>query len=136
MIERCRDAYSVRMMCRCLAVSPSGYYAWPERPPSARAVEDARLSKRICSMHTESEGTLGSPRIWEDLRYEGESCGKNRVARLMRNMGAAGHSATHPPAQEGLHAAPGRRTQSSGARLRCRGSQREVGDGHHLRAHA
>lgn len=90
MIERCRDAYPVRMMCRCLAVSPSGYYAWRGREPSARAVEDARLSKRISSLHTEIDGTLGSPRIWEDLRYEGESCGKNRVARLMRSMGLQG----------------------------------------------
>lgn len=27
---------------------------------------------------------LGSPRIWEDLRYEEERCGRHRVARLMR----------------------------------------------------
>lgn len=90
MIERCRDAFPVRMMCRCLAVSPSGYYAWRERAPSARALEDARLSKRISSMHAESDGILGSPRIWEDLRYDGETCGKHRVARLMRKMALQG----------------------------------------------
>ena len=30
---------------------------------------------------------MGSPRIWEDLRYAGERCGRHRVARLMRRAG-------------------------------------------------
>ena len=90
MIERCRDAYPIRMMCRCLNVSPSGYYDWRERPLSPRAQENVRLSERIEGLHADSEGVLGSPRIWEDLRYAGESCGKNRVARLMRQMGLQG----------------------------------------------
>lgn len=84
MIERCRDAFPVRMMCRCLRVSPSGYYDWRDRPLSARAVENERLLVRIRSLHTESDGVLGAPRIWDDLRHEGEDCGLNRVARLMQ----------------------------------------------------
>ena len=84
MIERCRDAFPVRMMCRCLKVSPSGYYDWRDRPLSARAVENERLLVRIRSLHTESDGVLGAPRIWDDLRHEGEDCGLNRVARLMQ----------------------------------------------------
>ena len=55
MIERCRDAFPVRMMCRCLKVSPSGYYDWRGRPLSARAVENKRLLVHIRSLHTESE---------------------------------------------------------------------------------
>lgn len=84
MIERCRDAFPVRMMCRCLRVSPSGYYDWRDRPLSARAVENERLLVRIRSLHTESDGVLGAPRIWDDLRHEGEGCSLNRVARLMQ----------------------------------------------------
>ena len=84
MIERCRDAFPVRMMCRCLKVSPSGYYDWRDRPLSARAVENERLLVRIRSLHTESDGVLGAQRIWDDLRHEGEDCGLNRVARLMQ----------------------------------------------------
>lgn len=90
MIERCREAYSVRMMCRRLGVSPSGYYSWRKRPPSRRKIDNLRLAERIRALHAESDGVLGSPRIWEDLRYEGESCSKNRVARLMRVNGLKG----------------------------------------------
>lgn len=90
MIERCRESYPIRMMCRCLKVSPSGYYGWRSRPPSARATANERLTKRIRELHHESDGVMGSPRIWEELRDEGESCGLNRVARLMRVDGIKG----------------------------------------------
>ena len=84
MIERCRDAFPILMMCRCLKVSPAGYYAWRRRPMSERARDNLRLLGRIEELHEDSDGVKGSPRIWDDLRYEGESCGLNRVARLMR----------------------------------------------------
>lgn len=90
MIERCRDAYPVRMMCRCLKVSPSGYYDWRDRLPSLRAEDNARLKDRIADLHEDSDGAMGSPRVWQELRYEGETCGKHRVARLMRDMGLQG----------------------------------------------
>ncbi len=89
-VDRCRDAYPVRMMCRCLKVSPSGYYGWRSRPLSPRAKDSQRLAARIHALHAESDGVLGSPRIWEDLRYEGERCSLNRVARLMRVSGIQG----------------------------------------------
>jgi putative transposase len=90
MIQRCRDAFPIRMMCRCLRVSPSGYYGWSTRTPSARAQENVRLLERIRELHIDHDGVLGSPRIWEDLRYEGERCGRHRVARLMRSAGLQG----------------------------------------------
>jgi putative transposase len=90
MLERCRDAYPVRLMCRCLRVSPSGYYSWRARPMSRRAKDNERLLSRIQTLHVESDGVLGSPRIWEDLRYDGETCSLNRVARLMRSNGIQG----------------------------------------------
>ena len=77
-------------MCRCLKVSPSGYYGWRSRPLSPRAKDSQRLATRICALHEASGGVLGSPRIWEDLRYEGEFCSLNRVARLMRVNGIQG----------------------------------------------
>lgn len=83
-IDRCREAYPIRLMCRCLKVSPSGYYGWRDRPMSPRARENQRLLARIGVLHAQSDGILGAPRVWEDLRDEGETCSKNRVARLMR----------------------------------------------------
>ncbi|HRX79711.1 MAG TPA: IS3 family transposase, partial [Pirellulaceae bacterium] len=84
MVERCRDAFPLRMMCRCLKVSPSGYYDWRDRPLSARAQANEALLARIKELHAESDGVAGAPRIWEDLQYAGVSCSKNRIARLMR----------------------------------------------------
>ena len=89
-MERCREAFSIRMMCRCLKVSASGYYGWRGRPLSQRVRDNRRLLSRIKVLHTESDGVLGSPRMWDALRYAGESCGLNRVARLMRSAGLQG----------------------------------------------
>ena len=74
MIPRCRDASPIRLMCRSLRVSPSGYYGWATRWPSGRARENARLLARIRQLHADQDGVVGSPRIWEDLRYAGERC--------------------------------------------------------------
>ena len=87
MIQRCRDAFPIRLMCRCLRVSPSGYYGWVTRTPSSRAQENARWLARIRVLHADQDGIVGSPRIWEDLRYSGE---RHRVARLMRRAGLQG----------------------------------------------
>ena len=90
MIQRCRDAFPIRLMCRCFCVSASGYYSWVARVPSVRRQENARLRTRIRQLHADSDGVIGSPRIWEDLRYAGERCGRHRVARLMRQAGLRG----------------------------------------------
>ncbi len=71
-------------MCRVLKVQRSGFYAWLKTPRSARTREDARLVGLIRQAWQASGGVYGSPRIWCDLREAGETCGENRVARLMR----------------------------------------------------
>jgi putative transposase len=71
-------------MCRILQVSRSGYYDWIDRPLSNRARENERLLVLIRASHTASGGIYGSPRVTADLREAGETCSKNRVARLMR----------------------------------------------------
>ena len=87
MIQRCRHVFPIRLMCRCLWVSASGYCGWAMRPPSARTTENAWLVTRMRDLHTEHDGVLGSPRMWEEFRYAGERCGRHRVARLMRRAG-------------------------------------------------
>jgi putative transposase len=59
--------YGVATMCRVLAVSASGYYAWRKRPPSARARTDVALTSRITAIHQYARGTYGAPRIHEEL---------------------------------------------------------------------
>jgi putative transposase len=84
-------------MCRVLGVSPSGYYAWRHRKPSARARKDAELSEKIRSSHQASRGTYGSPRMHADLAAEGLRVGRKRVARLMRAAGLQGVSRRKGP---------------------------------------
>lgn len=77
-------------MCRCLNVSPSGYYAWATRKPSVRDRENAHLLKRIREINTDSGGVIGAPRMHEDLEGEGYTVSLNRVARLMSVHGIQG----------------------------------------------
>lgn len=76
--------YPIRLMCRALAVSPAGYYAWRSRPESARTIQTRILLSAIRVLHEESRETYGSPRIWRALREQGHQVGEHRVARLMR----------------------------------------------------
>jgi len=89
-IDRRRISYPVRLMCRSLRVSSSGYYAWRVRAESDRTVYDRELTRAIRRIHAESDGTYGSPRIHADLQAEGFSCGRVKVARLMRKAGLKG----------------------------------------------
>lgn len=89
-IQRCRGLYPVQLMCRCLRVSRSGFYAWTQRGLSDRERDNRRLLVRIRKLHEESDGVMGAPRMHEVLRGEGEPASLNRVARLMANDGLKG----------------------------------------------
>ncbi|MFQ5789715.1 MAG: IS3 family transposase [Acidobacteriota bacterium] len=86
-MEANRETYGVGELCRVLKVSRSGYYGWVNRPESPRRRENRRLTEQIRTIHEHSRRTYGSPRVYAELRARGESCGKNRVARLMRQVG-------------------------------------------------
>lgn len=82
-----RPQYSVRAMCRCLRIQPSGFYAWFKTPLSKRAQEDARQTELIRGAWTESGKVYGYRKLHDDLRDQGETCCPNRVARLARTAG-------------------------------------------------
>jgi putative transposase len=85
-IEDRRDEFPVTRTCQMLDVSPSGYYAWRDRPPSAREMANQELYKKIETVYNESHGTYGSPRIYHELKDQ-VPCSENRIARLMRLRG-------------------------------------------------
>jgi transposase InsO family protein len=76
--------------CEVLGVSRSGYYDWQTRPESNRSLEDQRLWEKIKLYWERSRKTYGSPRIVDDLRDDGETCGVKRVARIMKQNGISG----------------------------------------------
>ena len=82
--------HGIQRACRLLEVSRAAYYQRLNGAPSARRAADATLSARIASIHTESKGTYGSPRVHRALRRQDVCCGKRRVARLMRAAGLEG----------------------------------------------
>ena len=79
--------YPIRLMCRALAVSAAGYYAWRSRPESTRSANTRTLLSAIRVIHQESRETYGSPSIWDALLKQGHCVGEHRVARLMRVEG-------------------------------------------------
>lgn len=76
--------FAVKLMCSALEVSTSGYYAWRDRPHSARAQANHQLLGQIRDAHRRSRCNYGSPRITRELRAEGHCVGENRIAGLMR----------------------------------------------------
>jgi len=84
--------YPVAAMCRVLGVSPSGYYAWRDRPVSARSARNTDLMARIRQIHAYSRGTYGAPRVHAELREQGTVISRKRVARLMAAAGLRGVS--------------------------------------------
>jgi len=93
--------HRVRLLCKVMAVHPSGYYAWKQQPHSARAKDDQRLLGLLKQAWLESGSTYGYRKLTTDMRDLGETCGKHRVARLLRQEGL--HS------QTGYHRRPGKR---------------------------
>jgi putative transposase len=84
--------WPVRVLCRALRVSPSGYYAWKARPEPARAREDRRLGVLARAAHEQGRGTYGSPRVHAELRAQGLHVSRKRVIRLMQEQNLRGRT--------------------------------------------
>jgi putative transposase len=82
-----RERWTVERMCPLLHLSRSGYYAWKNRPASARDQENDRLMVDIHRIYAEGRGEYGAPTVCGTLRDEGQRINPKRIARLMRKVG-------------------------------------------------
>ena len=80
----------VKPACELLEVSRAAFYQWVRHDPSKRDLDDRELGERIKKIHERSRGTYGAPRIHAELRRQGISTSRKRVARLMRELGLQG----------------------------------------------
>jgi transposase InsO family protein len=86
-IDEQKQRHAVITLCRTLSVSEQGYYAWCKRCESSRAISNRRLSDQVKSIFAENKRRYGSPRIYRELRDQGQRLSEKRIARLMRQLG-------------------------------------------------
>jgi putative transposase len=89
-IDGHRDRWGVEPICRVLQVAPSTYYAARGRQPSARQLHDAELKVEIERVYKANFSVYGARKVWRQLGREGIAVGRDRVARLMDELGIAG----------------------------------------------
>lgn len=87
LIDAMKAGMPVDRMCALMDVSSSGYYAWKNRGPSRRQLDDMVLLAHIRSQFSTSNETYGAPRMHVELKEDGLDIGRHRVARLMRDNG-------------------------------------------------
>jgi putative transposase len=85
-----KDRFGVEPICRLLPIAPSTYYARKQRPPSARAVRDARLKAEIRRVYDDNFGVYGARKVWRQLYREGIAVARCTVERLMGELGLQG----------------------------------------------
>ena len=86
-IENNKNDFDISIICPVLGVKRSSYYAWKIRPESKRKRENMNLLNEIKNIHKKTKEIYGSPRIHSELKDSGIACGKNRVAKLMKENG-------------------------------------------------
>ena len=95
-IQRHRRVWPIRVQCRVLRVSVSGYYqhlARRRETARRRHLSDEALLVHIRAVYAENRGAYGWPRIWRELRERGLRVGKQRVQRLMQQHGIRARAA-------------------------------------------
>jgi transposase InsO family protein len=82
-----RLEFPMTVLCRAFGVSRSGFYAWANGRPSEREQDDARLKVAIQAVHRQSRETYGTLRMQPELAAQGFDAGRDRIARLRRELG-------------------------------------------------
>jgi putative transposase len=86
-IKQHEPKYAVRMMCRALSVSRSGYYDWRGRALSLRTQSREQLDTRVREVFDAEKGRIGSPRVSRRLKAQGHTVGHNQVAQSLQRQG-------------------------------------------------
>jgi putative transposase len=106
-IEGQRDLYPLEKLCEVLGVSPSGYAAWKRGGRRMKRLNDTQLLALIRSVHAETKGAYGAPRIWKELKARGFAVSKERVAKLMRVNSIKGrHKRKYKATTDSKHTLP------------------------------
>ena len=92
-VQQHRGTWPIRIMCKVLGISSSGYYAWSGRSESKRTAANRQLLDDIRRIHIASSGTYGSPRVHAVMHRNGQNVGRGRIETLMRRAGIFGLAA-------------------------------------------
>ena len=91
-IHEHRECWPVRLLCKVLAVSVSGYYDWRHHKPTPRARRRAELAQRVREIHQTHRRCYGSPRIFAQLKFDGQKVSRKTVASIMQEQQLQGKS--------------------------------------------
>ena len=83
-IDANREEFGVERVCAALQVAPSTYWSAKRRPPSARAVRDAKMMPLLLALWQANYSVYGARKLWIAARRAGHGIGRDQVARLMR----------------------------------------------------
>jgi len=89
-VERHKRVWPIRVQCRVLRVSVSGYHQHVRRRrqiAQRRHLSDAALLVHIRAVFAAHRGAYGWPRVWRQLLSQDIRVGKSRVQRLMQSHG-------------------------------------------------
>jgi transposase InsO family protein len=80
-------AFPLAAACHVLEVSRAGYYAWLSAAESVRQQRDRELMPLICDIFWNHKRRYGARRIAVELVAQGQPCGVDRVAKLLKIQG-------------------------------------------------
>ena len=78
---------SLARLCSYAGVSISGYYAWKQRSPGARQLDDMRILAHIRTQFAQSRQTYSSLRLHVALNEAGIQADRHQTAGLVRANG-------------------------------------------------
>lgn len=91
-IKKYRDDYPVRLLCKVIGVSTSGFYSWQRPVKGPQVARKAALRKAIRFYHQRSKGIYGYRKVREDLVAEANiPCSLETVRRIMQEEGLRSH---------------------------------------------